>query len=99
MKIAAWVIAILLLVAGIAIFIEALTTTNSVWLSIPLLALSGVFTGPAVNSLPGAVGCAVPPRSAQLFSRFALEWHCRTLGRCSARHPGASELTGLAAMA
>ena len=42
MKIAAWVVAILLLVAGIAIFIEALTTTNSVWLSIPLLALSGL---------------------------------------------------------
>ena len=49
MKIAAWVVAILLLVAGIAIFIEALTTTNSVWLSIPLLALSGVFTGPAIS--------------------------------------------------
>jgi hypothetical protein len=45
MKIAAWVVAILLLVAGLALFIEALTTTNSVWLSIPLLALSG---GPAI---------------------------------------------------
>jgi hypothetical protein len=45
MKITAWVIAILLLVAGIAIFIEALTTTNSLW---RLLALSGVFTGPAI---------------------------------------------------
>jgi hypothetical protein len=51
MKIAAWAVAILLLVSGIAIFIEALTTTNSVWLSIPLLALSGVFTGPAIIAL------------------------------------------------
>jgi hypothetical protein len=42
-----WVIAVLLLVAGIAIFIEALTTTYSELLSIPLLALSGVFAGPA----------------------------------------------------
>jgi hypothetical protein len=41
MKIAAWVVAILLLVAGIAIFIEALTTATSVQLSIPPLALSG----------------------------------------------------------
>jgi putative exporter of polyketide antibiotics len=48
MRIAAWVIAVVLLVAGVAIFLEALTTTHSVWLSIPLLLLSGVFTGPAV---------------------------------------------------
>jgi hypothetical protein len=51
MKIAARVVAILLLVAGIALFIEALTTTHSVWLCIPLLALSGVFTGPAIIAL------------------------------------------------
>jgi hypothetical protein len=51
MKITAWVIAILLLVAGIAIFIEALATTNSLW---RLLALSGVFTGPAIVA-PGTV--------------------------------------------
>jgi hypothetical protein len=51
MKIAAWVVAILLLFAGIAIFTEALTRTNSVWLSSPLLALSGVFTGPAIIAL------------------------------------------------
>jgi hypothetical protein len=56
MKMAAWVIAILLLVAGIAIFTEALTTTNSVWLSIPLLALSGFFTGPAVIALLALFG-------------------------------------------
>jgi uncharacterized membrane protein len=56
MKIAAWVVAILLLVAGIAIFIEALTTTHSVWLSIPLLILSGVFTGPAIIALPALFG-------------------------------------------
>jgi uncharacterized membrane protein YphA (DoxX/SURF4 family) len=52
MKIAAWVVAVLLLVAGIAIFIEALTTTNSVWLSIPLLALSGVFNRPSNHRPP-----------------------------------------------
>jgi uncharacterized membrane protein len=56
MKIAAWVVAILLLVAGIAIFVEALTTTHSVWLSIPLLILSGVFTGPAIIALPALFG-------------------------------------------
>jgi hypothetical protein len=56
MKIAAWVIAILLLVAGIAIFIEALTTTNSVWLSLPLLMLSGLFTGPAILALLAMFG-------------------------------------------
>jgi hypothetical protein len=51
MKLAAGVVAILLLVSGIAIFIEALTTTQSVWLSIPLPAFSGVFIGPAVIAL------------------------------------------------
>jgi hypothetical protein len=57
MKIAASVVAILLLVAGIAVFIEALTTTNSVWVSIPLLALSGVFTRPAIIALLALLGC------------------------------------------
>jgi len=45
-----------LLVAGIAIFLEALTTMHSVWLSIPLLLLSGVFTGPAVIALLALCG-------------------------------------------
>jgi putative exporter of polyketide antibiotics len=56
MRIAAWVIAVVLLVAGVAIFLEALTTTHSVWLSIPLLLLSGVFTGPAVIALLALYG-------------------------------------------
>ncbi len=56
MKIIAWVVVILLLVAGIAIFIEALTTTHSVWLSIPLLILSGVFTGPGLLALLALLG-------------------------------------------
>jgi hypothetical protein len=56
MKLAAWVVAILLLVAGIALFIEALTTTNSGWLSIPLLALSGVFTCPGIIALLALFG-------------------------------------------
>ena len=56
MKIAAWIVVILLLVAGIAIFFEALTTTHSVWLSLPLLMLSGVFTGPAILALLALFG-------------------------------------------
>jgi len=36
MKIAAWIITVVLLVAGVAIFVEALTTPHTVWLSIPL---------------------------------------------------------------
>jgi putative exporter of polyketide antibiotics len=56
MRIAAWVIAVVLLVAGVAIFLEALTTTHSVWLSIPLLLVSGVFTGPAVIALLALFG-------------------------------------------
>jgi putative exporter of polyketide antibiotics len=56
MRIAAWVITVVLLVAGVAIFVEALTTTHTVWLSIPLLLLSGVFTGPAVIALLALCG-------------------------------------------
>ena len=56
MRIAAWVITVVLLVAGLAIFLEALTTTHSVWLSIPLLLLSGLFTGSAVIALLGLFG-------------------------------------------
>jgi hypothetical protein len=56
MRIAAWVITVVLFVGGIAIFLEALTTTHSVWLSIPLLLLSGVFTGPAVIALFALLG-------------------------------------------
>jgi hypothetical protein len=56
MRIAAWVVTVVLLVAGIAIFVEALTTAHSVWLSIPLLLLSGVFTGPGVIALLALCG-------------------------------------------
>jgi len=51
-----WVIAVLLLAVGIALFIEALTTTHSVWLSLPLLLLSGVFTGPGFIALLALLG-------------------------------------------
>jgi len=51
-----WVIAVLLLAVGIALFIEALTTTHSVWLSLPLLLLSGVFTGPGVIAMLALFG-------------------------------------------
>jgi putative exporter of polyketide antibiotics len=56
MKVAAWVITVVLLVAGVAIFVEALTTPHTVWLSIPLLLLSGVFTGPGVITLLALCG-------------------------------------------
>jgi len=56
MRIAGWVITVVLLVAGVAIFIEALTTTHTVWLSIPLLLLSGLFIGQAVIALLALCG-------------------------------------------
>jgi hypothetical protein len=56
MKIAAWVVDILLLVAGIAISFEALTTTSSVWLSIPMLIFSGMLIGPGLVALLALVG-------------------------------------------
>jgi len=51
-----WVIAIALWLIAAALFIEALTSTNSVWLSLPLLLLSGVFTGPALITLLALLG-------------------------------------------
>ena len=51
-----WVIAIALLSIGVALFIEALTTTHSVWLSLPLLLLSGVLTGPGLIALFALLG-------------------------------------------
>ena len=56
MKIAAWIIAILLVIAGIASIIEALTTTHSVWLGIPLLVFSGALIGPAIIMLAALLG-------------------------------------------
>jgi len=56
MKIVAWILAIVLLAAGIACIVEALTTTHSVWLSIPLLVLSGAFIGPAIIMLTALAG-------------------------------------------
>ena len=51
-----WLIVVLLLAVGVVLFIEALTTTHSVWLSLPLLLLSGVFTGPGLIALLALVG-------------------------------------------
>lgn len=56
MRIAAWIIALLLLVAGIALCIDALTTTHSVWLSIPMLLLAGALLGPGVIALAALLG-------------------------------------------
>ncbi len=56
MRIVAWVIASLLLVASAATLIDALTTTHSIWLSIPMLVLSGVFLGPAIVLLLALLG-------------------------------------------
>lgn len=55
MKIA-WAVAVILLIIGFVVFVEALTTTHSVWLSIPLLLLSGVFTGPGIIALLALIG-------------------------------------------
>jgi len=51
-----WFITVVLLLAGIVLFYEALTTTHSVWLSLPMLLLSGVFTGPALITLLALLG-------------------------------------------
>jgi hypothetical protein len=56
MKIAAWVLAILLLLAGAFLFFEALTTTHSVWLSLPMLLLAGMLAGPGLFALLGLLG-------------------------------------------
>jgi hypothetical protein len=56
MKIVAWVLVVLFLVAGVALIIDALTTTHSVWLSIPLLVLSGALAGPALIALVALLG-------------------------------------------
>jgi hypothetical protein len=51
-----WVLTVAMLCIGAALFIEALTTTHSVWLSLPLLLLSGVFTGPGLITLLALLG-------------------------------------------
>jgi hypothetical protein len=56
MRIAAWVITFLLFVAGIACAVDALTTAHSVWLSIPMLVLSGVLFGPGLILLAALLG-------------------------------------------
>ncbi len=56
MRIAAWIIVLLLLVAGIALCVDALTTTHSVWLSIPMLLLSGALLGPGLIALLALLG-------------------------------------------
>lgn len=52
----AWIVAIILLVIGLVIFCEALIGTHGLWVSIPLLLLSGLFIGPAVIALLALVG-------------------------------------------
>jgi len=56
MKIVAWILVILFLVAGVVLIVDALTTTHSVWLSIPLLVLSGALAGPALIALVALLG-------------------------------------------
>jgi uncharacterized membrane protein len=56
MRIAAWVMTILLFIAGIACGIDALTTSHSVWVSIPMLLLSGALLGPAFFMLMALLG-------------------------------------------
>lgn len=56
MKIAAWIVTVLLLVASIACIVDALTTTHSVWLGIPMLVFSGVLLAPALFMLAALLG-------------------------------------------
>jgi hypothetical protein len=56
MRIAAWIITVLLIIAGLACAVDALTTTHSVWVSIPMLLLSGALLGPALLMLLGLLG-------------------------------------------
>jgi hypothetical protein len=56
MRIAAWIISFLLLAGGIALCVDALTTTHSVWLSIPMLLLAGSLLGPGLIALLGVLG-------------------------------------------
>jgi hypothetical protein len=56
MKIVAWIVVILLLVAGIALLFDALTTTHSAWISIPFLLLSGLLGGLALIGLLALLG-------------------------------------------
>ena len=52
----AWVVVVLLFILGIADFVDALTTTHSVWLSIPMLMLSGALLAPAVIGSAALLG-------------------------------------------
>jgi hypothetical protein len=56
MRIVTWVITLLLFIAGIACAVDALTTAHSVWLSIPMLILSGVLFGPGLILLAALLG-------------------------------------------
>lgn len=56
MKVVAWVLAIFLLLAGAFLFFEALTTTYSAWLSLPMLLLAGMLMGPGLIALLGLLG-------------------------------------------
>lgn len=56
MKIVAWILALVLLAGSVACFVEAFTTTRSVWLSIPMLVFSGVLIGPAIVMLLALAG-------------------------------------------
>jgi len=51
-----WIVALALLAGGIACIVEALTTTHSIWLSIPLLVFSGALIGPAIVMLLALAG-------------------------------------------
>ena len=55
----AWIIALVLLAGGVACIVEALTTSHSVWLSIPLLVFSGALIGPAIVMLLALAGSYV----------------------------------------
>ena len=56
MRIGAWLVAILFLLLGIIGAADALTSSRSVWLSIPLLIFSGALIGPAILMLLALLG-------------------------------------------
>ena len=52
----AWAVVVLFLIIGVVAFFDALTSTHSVWVSIPLLVISGAILGPGLVGLLALLG-------------------------------------------
>lgn len=71
MRIVCWIITVLLMITAIACAFDALTTTHSVWVSIPMLLFSGALLGPAFFMLLALLGLTIwPPRSMAIGLSF-----------------------------